>query len=83
MEHKEIGVQNHLPLSVIALMTAGVLGLVCGLLLAPQSGPRTRRQLHDLALDAKEQVDEWAEEVKDSVEDLLKQKKKFSGFQQK
>ena len=79
MEDETTHTTNQMALSFIALLSAATLGLVCGLLLAPKSGTRTRRQLHSMALDAKEQAEEWTENAKGTVEHLVKQGKKVVG----
>ncbi len=79
MEGETTQITNRIMLKCIALLSATTLGFVCGLLLAPQSGMRTRRQLHHKALDARERVDEWTEDAKDTVEHLVKQGKKVVG----
>ena len=68
---EQIESSSQMSLSIIAVLSAGILGFVCGILLAPQSGSRTRRQLHNAALDAKEQVDEWTEDAKETVDHFL------------
>ena len=79
MEDKGTHETNRITLSFIALLSATTLGLVCGLLLAPQSGTRTRRQLHNMALDARERVDEWTEDAKERVDQVVKEGKKVVG----
>ena len=79
MDDQEMQNTNRVTLSLIALLSATTLGLVCGLLLAPQSGTRTRRQLHNMVLDARERVDEWTEDARESVEHLVKHGKKVVG----
>ena len=79
MEDETTRIPDHFTLSLIALLSATTLGLVCGLLLAPQSGTRTRRQLHHMGLDARERVDEWTENTEDTVEQVVKQGKKVLG----
>ena len=79
MEDETTQATNRVTLSFIALLSATTLGFVCGLLLAPQSGTRTRRQLNSMALDARERVDEWTEDAKETVEQLVKQGKKVVG----
>ncbi len=79
MEDQKTQATNRIMLSFIALVSATTLGFVCGLLLAPQSGTRTRRQLHNMALDTRERVDEWTEDAKDTVKQVVKQGKKVVG----
>ena len=70
---------NHITLSLIALLSATTLGVVCGLLFAPKSGTKTRRQLHNMAVDAGERIDEWTDDAKGTVGQFVKQGKKLVG----
>ena len=79
MESEPSITTSRITLSLIALLSAATLGLVCGLLLAPQSGGRTRRQLQHMALDAKERMEEWTEDARDTVGHIVKQGKKVVG----
>ncbi len=79
MEDETTNTPDHFTLSLIALLSAATLGLVCGLFLAPQSGTRTRRKLHDMGLDARERVDEWTEDAKDTVGQVVKKGKQVVG----
>ena len=79
MEDETSPAIHRITLSLIALASATTLGLVCGLLLAPQSGMRSRRQLQNMALDAKERMEEWTEDAKSTVDHLVKQGKKVVG----
>ena len=63
----------------LALLTGIVLGTGLGLLLAPQSGTRTRRQLRNMVDDATERASEFAEDAKDSVTDMVERGKRFVG----
>ena len=55
-------------LSFLAGLMAGG---VAGLLYAPQSGARTRRQLVNVAADAKERVGEMAEDATEAAERVV------------
>lgn len=63
----------------LALLTGIVLGTGLGLLLAPQSGYRTRRQLRNMVEDAGECVTEFAEDAKESMTDMMERGKRFVG----
>lgn len=79
MEDKNVLPPKRIAVGLVTLLSATAFGFVCGLLLAPQSGNRTRRQLHDMALDASERMEEWTEDAKETVEDLVKNGKKVVG----
>ena len=79
MEKQTFSTPKRITVGFVALLSASAFGFVCGLLLAPQSGSRTRRQLHDMALDASERMEEWTEDAKETVEDLVKHGKKVVG----
>lgn len=61
----------------LALITGIVLGTGLGMLLAPQSGARTRRQLRNMVEDATERVGEFADDAKDTMNDVVERGKKF------
>lgn len=63
----------------LALLTGIVLGTGLGLLLAPQSGTRTRRQLRNMVDDATERASDFAEDTKDSMTDMVERGKRFVG----
>jgi gas vesicle protein len=71
---------KRIALNLVIVLSTMTLGFVCGLLLAPQSGRRTRRHLQDMALDASERMEEWTEEAKETVEEFVKQGKKAVGM---
>ncbi len=79
MEDKNVLPPKRIAVGLVTLLSATAFGFVCGLLLAPQSRNRTRRQLHDMALDASERMEEWTEDAKETVEDLVKNGKKVVG----
>ncbi len=79
MEDETSQSTNRIALSLIALVSATTLGVACGLLFAPKSGTRTRRQLHNMALDARERVGEWSEDAKGTVEQFVKRGKELAG----
>ena len=66
--------------TLIALITGAIVGVGLGILYAPQSGTKTRKQIKDEALKAKDkfsdeyehladQVSEFAENAKEKIED--------------
>ena len=66
------------------LMVAGImffsgimLGLATGVLLAPQSGSRTRRHLLSMVEDVGERANEWVDDAKGAVTDVVDRGKKF------
>ncbi|MDX1411752.1 MAG: YtxH domain-containing protein [Nitrospirales bacterium] len=61
----------------LALITGIVLGTGLGMLLAPQSGARTRRHLRNMVEDATERVGEFADDAKDTMNDVVERGKKF------
>ena len=61
----------------LALITGIVLGTGLGMLLAPQSGARTRRQLRNMVEDATERVGEIADDAKETVSDVVERGRKF------
>lgn len=63
---------------IAVMFLAGVtVGTMAGLLLAPHSGTYMRRQLQNLAEDAKEQASTLASEAKDAVENVVEQGKRI------
>jgi gas vesicle protein len=56
-----------------------VAGIGTGILLAPQSGARTRRQLGNLAEDLEEQTSHILGEAKDSLKRVIRQGKHLVG----
>jgi gas vesicle protein len=79
MENTKVLTSKRIAVGLVTLLSATAFGFVCGLILAPQSGSRTRRQLHDMALDASERMEEWTEDAKETVEELVKHGKKVVG----
>jgi len=56
-----------------------VAGIGTGLLLAPQSGARTRRQLHSLAKDLEEETSHILGDAKTSIGKVIEQGKSLVG----
>ncbi|MHB8835608.1 MAG: YtxH domain-containing protein [Candidatus Methylomirabilia bacterium] len=52
---------------LVALVVGGVVGASLALLLAPQSGKRTRQQIADLAEDLKDYATDLTEKVRTKV----------------
>jgi gas vesicle protein len=61
----------------LALITGIVLGTGLGMLLAPQSGARTRRQLRNMVEDVTERAGEFADDAKDTMNDVVERGRKF------
>ncbi len=55
----------------LAFATGLLVGVGTGLLLAPQSGARTRRQLSNLAEDVREEATATAQETKEMVNEAI------------
>ncbi|MCB0386131.1 MAG: YtxH domain-containing protein [Bdellovibrionales bacterium] len=64
-------------LAGLSLMVGVVLGTGLGLLMAPQSGSRTRRQLKNMMEDASERAGEFADDAKEAVSGIVERSKKF------
>jgi len=58
-----------------------IFGLGMGILLAPQSGSRTRRHLRTMMEDMGERAGEWVEDAKDTMSDMVERGKKITGNQ--
>ena len=65
----------------LAFITGIVIGTGMGILMAPQSGSRTRRKLRSFAEDAGERVNEFTEDARDAVDNILERGKRFVGDQ--
>ena len=61
----------------LAFVTGVLLGTGLGLLMAPQSGRRTRRQLKNYLDDTTDRFNEFADETKDRMSDFVEKGKKF------
>ncbi len=59
----------------MAFMSGITLGIAAGLLWAPQSGKRTREDLQDLASDTFDQAEDWLDNTKETVDDIVKRGK--------
>ncbi|MFQ5931640.1 MAG: YtxH domain-containing protein [Nitrospiraceae bacterium] len=58
-------------MSSFTLLTGFLAGVAAGLLLAPQAGSRTRRQLRNFAEDLGERATLMAEDAKQAVEEAV------------
>ncbi len=56
-----------------------IFGLGTGVLLAPQSGSRTRRHLRTMVEDMGERAGEWVEDAKDTMNDVVDRGRKIAG----
>ena len=63
----------------LAFITGIVIGTGMGILMAPQSGTRTRRKLRNLAEDAGERMNEFTEDARDAVDNIMERGKRFVG----
>jgi gas vesicle protein len=66
-------------MSTTAFFAGLVAGIGTGLLLAPQSGARTRRQLHSLAKDLQEESNYMLDDAKTSLGKVFEQGKESFG----
>ena len=66
-------------MSTTAFFAGLVAGISTGLLLAPQSGARTRRQLHSFAKDLQEETSHMLGDAKTSIDKVVEQGKSFVG----
>ena len=63
----------------LTFVTGVLLGTGLGLLLAPQSGKRTRRQLKNYLDDTTDRLNDLADETKDRMSDYVEKGKRFVG----
>jgi gas vesicle protein len=66
-------------MSTTAFFAGLVAGIGTGLLLAPQSGARTRRQLHSLTKDLQEETSHMLGDAKTSIDKAIEQGKSLVG----
>ena len=62
----------------IGVIFGMILGFATGILMAPQSGQRTRRQLADYVDDAKGRATQFSEEAKTQMGKVVKQGMKLA-----
>ena len=60
-----------------SLLTGLLLGGIAGLLYAPQSGARTRRQLANFADGVRERAEEMAEDAAEAIEKTVERGRHF------
>ena len=70
---------RYVMLAGLSLMVGVILGTGLGLLMAPQSGSRTRRQLKHMMEDASERAGEFADDAKDAVYGIVERSQQFGG----
>lgn len=58
---------------VLGFSVGSLVGAILSLLLAPQPGKKTRKQIHRASVDARERTIEAAHKAKDTVEDFVDQ----------
>jgi len=63
--------------SVTPFIVGFVSGIGAGILMAPQSGARTRRQLYNLAEDLEEQTDHFVSDAKASLGKVIERGKRL------
>ena len=59
--------ENTALVALFSFLVGGLVGAGVALILAPQSGKKTRKQIRELAEDMREQAVEYAEKVKGKV----------------
>lgn len=62
-----MGKDRKLATAVISFTVGGIVGAGATLLLAPQSGKKTRKMIVDFAEDIKEHAEEYAEKIKEKT----------------
>ena len=70
-------------LTGLSLFTGAVIGIGTGMLLAPQSGERTRRKIKDLVEDAGEQLEEKSTVATRSMNRMLNRTKAYCRLQRR
>lgn len=60
-----------------SLLTGLLVGGTAGVLYAPQSGARTRRQLENLAEDMRERAGQITEDTAEAIEKLVERGRRF------
>jgi gas vesicle protein len=64
MHHEE---NNHGVTVLFSFLIGGIVGAGLALLLAPQSGKKTRKQIADLAEDVRDYTTDYAKKLKDKI----------------
>ena len=70
-------------LTGLSLFTGAVIGIGTGMLIAPQSGERTRRKIKDLVEDAGEQLEEKSTRATRSMNRMLNRTKAYCRLQRR
>ena len=58
---------------VIMFFIGGLIGTILSLLLAPQSGKRTRKQIRRVSIDAQDGIADAAQKAKETMNELVDQ----------
>lgn len=58
---------EHLGTIVMSVIVGAIVGAGVALLLAPQSGRRTRARIHDMAEDVRDMAEDFADRVKAKI----------------
>ncbi len=61
----------------LALVTGILLGTGLGLLMAPQAGRRTRRQIKNYLHDTTDRMNDFADETKERMSEFMDKSKRF------
>lgn len=61
----------------VAFFAGAMIGLGTGMVMAPQSGERTRRQLQNMAIDVQEDAELLVKDTKEKVSGWVDKGKKF------
>ncbi|MGO9014535.1 MAG: YtxH domain-containing protein [Dissulfurispiraceae bacterium] len=62
---------------LLSFLLGGMVGAGLALLLAPQSGPETRKKIMDIADDVKEKAGEYVAQAKEKVTSTVEKGKSF------
>lgn len=62
---------------LLSFLLGGMVGAGLALLLAPQSGPETRKKIMDIADDVKEKANEYVSQAKETVASTVEKGKSF------
>jgi hypothetical protein len=65
-------------LSITTFIAGFVSGIGAGIIMAPQSGARTRRRLHNLAHDLEEQTGHFVDDAKASLSRVIERGKRLA-----
>ncbi len=70
-DHYTVEEEHHLLRAVISFFLGGVVGASIALLLTPQAGIRTRRQLREASADARSRAGAYYNQVRDKMGDAV------------